>query len=91
MQKSSVRRPFSWSRDGRSFTIGMLFGAALAITGTALAQDAKPAPEHLMQTVWYTLIELTIDTERNATDIVALRERLDDVEEDLTGNAGGKN
>ncbi len=90
MQKSSVRRPFSWSRDGRGFAMGILLGAALAVTGTALAQDDDPAPD-LMQTVWYTLIELAIDTERNATEIVALRERLDDLEQDLAETAGDKN
>ena len=91
MQTSSARHLFSHSRDWRYFAFGILFGAALAITGTALAEDDEPAPGHLMQTVWYTLIELAIDTERNATEIVALRERLDDLEEDLAETVGDKN
>jgi len=90
MQTPSVRRPFSLTREGRHFAVGMVCGVLLAVAGTALAQDDDPAPD-LMQTVWYTLIELAIDTERNATGIAELRERLEDLELDLAEMAGDKN
>ena len=90
MLRSSVDRMLRWSREGRHFAVGMVCGAFLAVAGTSLAQDSDPEPD-LMQTVWYTLIELAIDTERNATSIVALRERLEDLELDLAEIAGDKN
>ena len=82
MQKTSTRRAFSWSREGRGFAVGLLCGAFLAAAGTALAQDDERAGG-LMQTVMYVLAELAVDTEANAAKIVTLAERLDDLEDQV--------
>lgn len=90
MQKSSVRRPFSWSRDGRSFTIGMLFGAVLAVAGSALAEDSDRKVQ-FVQAVLRAVAELAIDTERNAISIAELRQRIDDLELSLAEIGEEKN
>ena len=69
----------SLSIGGGGFLLGCLVGAALTLAGTALAQIEESDPE-FVQALLYAIGELAIDSEKNAISIVALRERLDDLE-----------
>lgn len=69
----------SLSFGGGGFLIGCVFGGLLTMAGTALALTEAERSE-FAQSLLYAIAELAIDSEKNAINIVALRERVDDLE-----------
>ena len=69
-------------RIGGSFLLGCIVGGFLAVTGTALAVGEDDQNE-LTQSLLYAIAELAVDSELNAVNIVALRERVDGLEHRL--------
>ena len=91
MQKLPVGRLLSFIQDGRSFLLGLLSGVVmLVIAGTALSEGNVKANSPLQRVV-HALAELAINTSTNASNITALRARLDDLELKVSEIAGDKN
>ena len=79
MRKALVSRLLSFIQDGRGFFLGLVFGVMLTVTGTALSQDDEKALG-FVKVLLRAVAELAINTETNAVNIVALHDRLNDLE-----------
>ena len=73
------------------FIAGAFFGGALALAGTAMAVT-KEERRQFAASLIYAVAELAVDTEKNAKRIVELRERIDDLELQMSDlvNAGSE-
>ena len=89
MQKLPGSGMLSYIRGGRGFLFGLLTGAILATSGLAFG-GADEKARNLTQSVLYTLAELAVNTETNATSIADLRRRLNDLELTVDEIAGNK-
>ena len=69
----------SFAGGTRGFVVGLLAGVLLAVGTVALAEEEEPV-SGLEQSVLYAIAALAQDTERNATSIVVLRQRIEDLE-----------
>ena len=88
MRGKAGRRVMGWL-----ITAAVAYAAVVALVFTFQrslqyfpSTDSRDAAERtggLMQTVMYVLAELAVDTEANAAKIVALAERLDDLEDQV--------
>ncbi|MEM6934761.1 MAG: hypothetical protein AAF526_14430 [Pseudomonadota bacterium] len=69
-------------RSGRSglFVFGMFFGLCV---GAGLAATAQTDQTAIVSKILYSLSSLAIDTETNAARIIALEERIEDLERQL--------
>lgn len=79
MQNNAIGRLLSFVQGKHSFFLGLVFGVMLTVTGTALSQDDEKALG-FVKVLLRAVAELAINTETNAVNIVALHDRLNDLE-----------
>ena len=90
MQKVPISGLLSFIRARRGFLLGFLAGAMVAGAATSLADDGEKQRD-FAKSVLYAVTGLAVDTETNATNIVALRDRIDDLELRVDGLLEDKN
>lgn len=76
---SNPRQARGFGRHAAGFAVGVATGATLTIAGFSIVVFRGDI-DRLRETVIYATSALAVDTERNAQRIVALEERIDDLE-----------
>jgi hypothetical protein len=88
MKRLVMKSPFSWSILP-VFVSGMIVGAVVALSSPGFSAS-EDVVRRSYASILYALAELAVDTETNASRIVALGERVDDLEEMLEEMSGKK-
>ena len=83
-----VKSRFGWSKLP-VFVSGMIVGAVVALSSPGFSAS-EDVVRRSYASILYALAELAVDTETNASRIVALGERVDDLEEMLEEMSGKK-
>jgi len=89
MKRLVMKIPFGWSKLP-VFVSGMILGAVVALSSPGLSAGEDVARKSFTS-ILYMIAELAIDSETNASRIVALGERVDNLEEMLEKVSGKKN
>ena len=88
MKRLVTKSPTSWSKLP-VFLSGMVLGAVVALA-TPVFSASKDFARNALTGVLYAIAELAVDTETNAGKIVALTQRVGELE-DLLEEISGKN
>ncbi len=88
MKRLVIKSPFGWSKIP-VFVSGMIVGAVIALSSPGFSAGEDFVRRSFTSTL-YAIAELAIDTETNASRIVALGERVEHLEEVLDEMSGKK-